>query len=205
MIDLEDIRQFLPTYLSQGSYDSFLDELKQFIRANSKPFYTTALRDEPILFQGDGLQGLLVINPPDTRVGPAPAILLSNTCDVDPNNQRMFGAHLSYAPIFSLERYLEALRPAASAHTIDVHRNDIRQQLITQIFFLPEGGKLKGDSIVFLDRTMSSASESVVRERVPEIRLFTLSNFGAWLFALKLSIHFCRIRDKVDRDAGVFV
>src|SRR5262245_32444762 len=148
MINLEDIREFLPTYLSQGSYTAFLDEIRQFLSDNSKPFYTTALYDERILFQGDGLNEMLVINLQDTRIGPASAILFSNTCDVSPDNTRLFDTHLSYAPIFSLERYLDALRANNSAEKVEAHERDIKQQLITQIFFLPKGGKLNADSIV---------------------------------------------------------
>jgi hypothetical protein len=32
--------------------------------------------------------------------------------------------------------------------------------------------------------------------------LFTLSNFGFYLYLLKLSIHFTRIQEKIDRSTG---
>lgn len=202
MISLDDIRQFLPTFLSQGSQSAFLDEIRHFLASNSKPFYTSALSHQLILFQGDGLDGMLVINLPDPTIGTAPAMLYSNTCDVDPKNRRLFTTQLSYAPIFPLDRYLELLLAEHPRARVESHEHEIRQQLITQIFFLPKGGKLQRDSLVFLDRTMSAASATVAREKVPDLRLFTLSDFGAWLFALKLSIHFCRVRDQVDRTAG---
>lgn len=202
MISLEDIRRFLPTFLSQGSETAFLEEIRQFLDSNSKPFYTSALTHHGILFQGDGLQGLLVINLPDPTIGRAPALLFSNTCDVSPENKRLFTSNISYAPIFPLIGYLGALRAQYSSARVDSHERDVRQQLITQVFFLPQGGKLHEDSLVFLDRTMSASSTTIDRNKVPDLRLFTLSDFGAWLFALKLSIHFCRIRDNVDRNAG---
>ncbi len=205
MISLEDIREFLPKFLSQGSETAFLDEIKQFLSAGARPFYTSALAGQPILFQGDGIEGMLVINLPDSRIAPAPAMLFSNTCDASPDNQRLYSAVLSYAPIFSLERYLTSLRGKYPQERIDAHERDIRAQIITQIFFLPKGGNLQGDSLVFLDRTMSASIETVGRDQLLARRLYTLSDFGAWFFALKLSIHFCRFRDKVDRTAGVII
>jgi hypothetical protein len=204
MISLEDIRNYLPSFLSQGSEQAFLEEIRVFLSQNSKqPFYTSALSRETILFQGDGLEGMLVINLPDVTIKRAPAMLLSNTCDVHSDNKRLFSSCLTYAPIFSLDKYLYTLRTHYDDARVKAHEDAIRNQLITQIFFLPNGARLGGDCLVFLDRAMSASSGSVNREKLSDLRLFTLSDFGAWLFALKLSIHFCRIRDRVDRTAGV--
>ncbi len=204
----DELHQFLPTFLSQGSQDAFIDEIKYFLASQqAKPFYSFALTEKSILFQGDGLSGLSIINLPDPTIRPGSAVLLSNTCDMDPSNRRLFDSSLTYAPIFSLQRYLEALRrefPNDDDRVIN-HENSIRQQLITQIFFLPQGGKLQDDSIIFLDRIVSASSKTINRDQIAQSRIFTLSDFGAWLLALKLSIHFCRIRDRVDRNAGTIV
>jgi hypothetical protein len=198
----DELRQFLPTFLSQGSQKAFIDEIKYFLTSQPKPFYTSALATTAILFQGDGLHGLSIINLPDPTIKAGSALLLSNTCDMDPSNRRLFDSSLTYAPIFSLQRYLGVLLKRFPKDRINTHESDIRQQLITQIFFLPKGGKLQEDSIVFLDRIVSAPSKTINIDKVPQDRLFTLSDFGAWLLALKLSIHFCRIRDRVDRNAG---
>ncbi len=203
-IAIEEIRNFLPTFLSQGSESAFLDELTHFLRhSENQPFFTEALSDQNFILQGDGLEGLLIINLPDTTVKQGKGIVLSNSCDINPLNDRLFEASLCYAPIFSLPAYLEALRKHFPKHRVDFHERDIRRQAITQIFFLPKGGKLDNDALVFLDRIVSIANQSIDRTNVSDRRLFILSDFGAWLFTLKLSIHFCRIRDKVDRVAGV--
>lgn len=198
----EELRQFLPTFLSQDSQKAFIEELKYFLTSQARPFYTSAWADTATLFQGDGLKGLAIINLPDPTIKSGSALLLSNTCDMDPSNRRLFDSSLTYAPIFSLQRYLGVLLTQVSKERINVHETDIRQQLITQIFFLPQGGNLPEDSIVFLDRIVSAPSRTIDLDKVPQNRLFTLSDFGAWLLALKLSIHFCRIRDRVDRNAG---
>jgi hypothetical protein len=203
---VDELHRFLPTFLSQGSREAFIDEIKYFLSAEQgKSFYTYALTEYPILFQGDGLRGLSIINLPDPTIKPGSAVLLSNTCDMDPSNRRLFDSSLTYAPIFSLQKYLEALRREFPNDRVTNHEASIRQQLITQIFFLPKDGKLKDDSIVFLDRIVSASSATINRDQIAQHRLFTLSDFGAWLLALKLSVHFCRIRDRVDRNAGKIV
>src|SRR5262249_11451481 len=150
-------------------------------------------------FQGDGLVGLPLVNLREASLKQGRAFLVSNTCDVDLSNSRMFAVSLTYAPILSLSRYLNALRQQYPQERSAQLEQEIRQQAIPQIFFLAKKGKLNEDWFVRLDRMMSCASTTVEREKVPDIRLFTLSDFGAWLLALKLSIHFCRIRDQVDR------
>jgi len=202
-IPLEEIRKFLPTFLSHGSDTAFLDEIRHFLQSESRPFYTQALREAPFIFQGDGLEGLLIINLPDTTTELGAGMVLSNSCDINPENERLFSASLCYAPIFSLPAYLDALRKEFAEDRVVSHERELRRQSITQIFFLPQGGKLENDAIVFLDRVISISNDTVDRSNLPDRRLFTLSDFGAWLFALKLSIHLCRIRDKVDRIAGV--
>jgi hypothetical protein len=59
-------------------------------------------------------------------------------------------------------------------------------------------GKLD-DSIVFFDRVCNFPNKLIVRQNLKSRRLFTLSDYGAYLFLFKLSIHFTRIQDKVDR------
>jgi hypothetical protein len=205
-ISFEEIRKFLPTFLSQGSENAFVEEITHFLQqSENRPFYTDALREAPMVFQGDGLEDLLIINLPDTATRQGKGIVLSNSCDINPLNQRLFDASLCYAPIFSLPAYLDALRKQFSEERVAAHERALRRQAITQIFFLPKGGNLENDAIVFLDRIISTANQSVSRNDLSDRRIFTLSDFGAWLFTLKISIHFCRIRDQVDRAAGVIV
>lgn len=203
MMPLEDIQRFLPTFLSHGSESAFVEEIRRFHEGHAQPFYTSRLSHEPLLFQGDGVRDFLLINLPDPQIRKGPGLLLSNTCDASLENKRFFDGSLSYAPIFRLDAYLDTLLKEHASERIAEHARALRGQEITQIFFLPKGGGLAGDSLVFLDRTMTAPTATVDRSRLNETRLFTLTDFGAWLLALKLSVHFCRVRDRVDRNAGV--
>lgn len=82
------------------------------------------------------------------------------------------------------------------------HLNDLKRQYITQALYLPKGAKLKNDSIVFFDRAISLPLTEELVEQFCKRKIFTLSNFGFYLFLLKISIHFTRIQEKIDRATG---
>ena len=81
---------------------------------------------------------------------------------------------------------------------IDEKLAAIRVQKTNNLFFLPSGGPLVDDHVVRLDdaHSMPVAVHNAARDRG---KLFTLSNTGFYMLALKLSIHFCRLQEKVNR------
>ena len=84
--------------------------------------------------------------------------------------------------------------------SINDHIARIKKQYISHIFFLPAGSQLENDSIVLFDRINSLPNSLQDRNKIPEQRLFTLSDYGFYLFLYKLSIHFTRIRENVSRN-----
>lgn len=200
----EDISKFLPRYLSDDSTENLRKGLEQFTkRAISCSLYTNRLIQEKTIFQGDALEGMLIVKLPETKIQAAKAIILSNTCDIDLNNQRLFESMIVYAPIFDLEKYEQALKNKQGTDSkIKDHLTAIRQQTITQIFHIPAGGFLKKDGIVFLDRVCSCVNTTIDRSTITSKRLFTLSDFGHYLFLFKLSLHFTRLTSKVDRGSA---
>lgn len=200
-MDTEDIKLYLPQYLSEDGMAALKKELKQFGSGHdSGAYFTTRLKDEPFLFQGDGVMAP-ICNLPDTRVQDAPVILLSNTCDMDISNARLNPCRIMYAPILNLEKYVEALqRSGVSEDRIKSHVADIKNQQISQILYLPTEPFFNHDSIVMFDRGMSIALTQENIDKMLKSRFFTLSNYGFYLFLLKISYHFTRIQEKVDRS-----
>lgn len=219
----EDIAIYLPKYLSDDSSNALKEELKNFPTDGTKDtIYTSQLSQEEILFQGDGIVAMKTANLIKEEFKEIPAILLSNTCDMDTRNNRLFGTQICYAPIINLEKYLNSLSSfllkketninkaldktqieQKVSQVIDNHLNDIKTQRITQVLFLPKGGSLVADSLVFLDRIFNVDTNHINRKNLKSDRLFTLSDYGLYLFLLKLSIHFTRIQEKVDRFKGI--
>jgi len=89
-----DISLYLPKYLSAESTKVLLEELRKFPDNLNQKFYTQHFLSKNVIFQGDGIKDFPVINLPDTKIGTSPVIILSNTCDVDLNNQRDFPSQI---------------------------------------------------------------------------------------------------------------
>jgi len=198
---LEDFKLYLPKFLSTESDKELFDNLKDFPGNIDTRIYTNYLADKEIIFQGDGINNMLFVNLPNPEIKPVPGMILSNTCDIDLVNIRNFPSQVVYAPIFNLEKYYDALvkNSKKTVEQLSSHIKSIKKQEITQIFYLPKvEGKIE-ESIVFFDRVCNLPNKLIERNNLNDRRLFTLSDYGAYLFLLKLSIHFTRIQDKVER------
>ncbi|MCL8009176.1 hypothetical protein M8845_17240 [Gelidibacter japonicus] len=200
---LEDFKLYLPKFLSAESEKELFDGLKDFPNNIDTRLYSNYLTETDIIFQGDGISDMLYVNLPNPDIKPVPSMILSNTCDIDIHNVRNFPSQVVYAPIFNLTKYQDALynKSEKTKEQIDSHIQSIKNQEITQIFYLPEVDSKIKDSIVFFDRVCNLPNKSISRDNLKEKRLFTLSDYGAYLFILKMSIHFTRIQDKVERKS----
>jgi hypothetical protein len=198
----EDIKKFLPQYLSAESANKMFEQLSAFPTDGTKDVvYTSALLNNPHLFQGDGIANVEYIDFPDSKVGKLKVILFSNTCDMNMENQRPNPSRIMYAPLINFEKYAAGVRKKFPDKA-ENHIQAIKSQHVTQALFLPKGGKLEYDAIVFFDRAISlPLSQSLVNEMINN-RIFTLSDFGFYLFLFKMSMHFTRIQEKLDRNAG---
>jgi len=195
----EDIRQYLPKYLSPSSYSEILDELKGFPENIDERMYFKPSDD--ILYQGDVISDMPIVDMDNLNKGikHSPALILSNTCDMDLNNERPFMSRIMYAPLISLKKYSDSLlKRGVLKSKIENHINNIKKQQVTSIFFLPKS-ELFDDSFVFLDRILNIDVGFVDRNRLNECRLSSLGNYGFYLLLFKLSVHFSRMQEGVDR------
>lgn len=200
-MNLDDLKIYLPKYLSEESENELFISLKDFPSNIDQRLYTNYLKSEPIIFQGDGLQSLLAINLPSTETKIVSGMVISNTCDIDPTNKRNFPSQIIYAPIIDFKKYSDSLKQKLPAEKVYSHLEAIRKQFVTQIFYLPPlSDKLK-ESIVFLDRLHNIKNDYCDRSELDSSRIFTLSDYGNYLFLFKLSLHFTRIQDKVERKS----
>lgn len=196
------IKTFLPKYLSSESTKELLDLFKEFPHNLDSRFFTSFLNNEQVIFQGDGLKNLPIVDLPNTTIKHHNCIIFSNTCDIDTSNDRFFPSSICYAPILKLSNYETLIRQKSQKTTlqIDNHIQDIRKQRITQILYLPPNAGLNYESIVFLDKINSISNTHIDRKSLN--KLFVLSDYGLYVFLLKISIHFTRVQEKVDRFKG---
>lgn len=204
--DIESFKIYLPSYLSEDSVRALFKSISDFIeKAESNGYYTSHLKDEKIIFQGDCLKAMPIINLPNKTIKDLPVIVLSNTCDMDLGNDRVFGSQIVYAPIMQLSKYINLYRTNLVNKGLKTEEQlqsllvSIRKQEKTDLFYLPKINNILEESIALLDRTCNCENKYISRDDLKNNRTFTLSNFGAYLLLLKLSIHFTRFQDKVDR------
>lgn len=203
-MDLEkDLRLYLPQYLSEDNLVELRKQLKAFGEGHDTgEYFTSRLKEEPFLFQGDGVKSIMCNLPDPTLKEDVPVLLLSNTCDMDINNKRLNQCRIMYSPILNLDKYIAVLeRKGLSTNQISNHLKEIKNQAISQILYLPTAILWGHDSIVMFDRTISIPLSKESIEKMIYTRSFSLSNYGFYLLLLKLSYHFTRIQEKVDRSA----
>lgn len=200
----DELRLFLPKYLSAENYDILIKELESFPNNIDRRMYT-CIQDEHLICQGDVLSSLpyCEIDHLGNGVKTISCIVLSNTCDTDINNTRLFSSRIQYSPLVSLEKYRSVLKKHAgvSEQQIDDHIKSIKSQHISQILYLPESHQFK-ESIVFFDKTINIDSRSIDRNTLKCRRLVSLSDYGFYMLLFKLSVHFCRVQEHVERGSS---
>ena len=200
-LNLDKFKLFLPKYLSPNSQEELFACLRDFPNNIDSRFYTLHLRNEEILFQGDGVKDLLVINLPEPEIKPVPSLILSNTCDIYVDEERRSKSRLIYAPIVNLKKYRDGLVNSGlkSEKDVENHIKSIKNQFVSNILYLPKLNDNIDESIVFLDRINNCDRDFLSSEKLKDLRVFSLSNYGHYMLVFKLSLHFSRIIENYDR------
>lgn len=197
---VDDIKLYLPQYLSSEEQGRLREELAKFPTDGTKDtVYTSIFKDADYVLQGDAIGFMPYLIFPSTDIRKVPVTLLSNTCDMSNDNKRMYDSRVMYAPILNLEKFEMSLRKKYDNQRVDNLIKSIKAQHISQILYLPKGGSMQYEGIVFFDRAISAPLNKELVCQMCANRMFSLSNFGFYLFLLKLSIHFTRVQEKIDR------
>lgn len=195
-LTVESIRDQIPFYLTKEQQEGLVKALADFPAGMN--YYTN--KHETDLLQGDCWTSLHLFRFETGERKAVRGIILSNSCDVAPENQRDTPVRLLFAPIISLNAFVSLLeKNGLKAASIESKVKAIREQKITSIFFLPRGGALSTDYIAILDDVHAMPSESFFKTG-DKAKLATLSLPGFYMFLLKLSVHFCRFHENVVRD-----
>lgn len=191
------LQRYIPTSLLPEERDQLLRDLRSF-PANSNLFYC-AQTENPL--QGDGWRGFSFhkYHNGEKRDGVA-GIILSNSCDIDPENLRDVESWVLFAPLISFSRYIERIEASGSKNEsqIDDVKNSIRTQQITNLFYLPFVEGAEDETIAVLDR-VAAEPLSAFWKNDHKSRLFSLSQNGIYLFLAKLGLHLMRIESDIRR------
>jgi hypothetical protein len=155
------------------------------------------------LLQGDVFDGVPCVQRHSQALAIAPrrVIMVSNSCDADAGNPRPIPLDITVAPVLRLSRYQEMLlaNGVEQPKVEDIVRS-IKRQEKTNLVYLPVGGKLPEEMVVLLDQIQSLPSKEFQAANTQ--RLAVLTQRGFWLFLVKLSMHFLRPHEGVDRQAA---
>lgn len=194
--DVDDLRQHFPDYLSSDKKEKLADALDSF-DSSSSPLYTTQSVED--LLQGDIWSGFEIVEFESGERRWIKGIVLSNSCDVSTDNSRHTPPNIVIAPVVklsSLRRVLE--EHGIEKNSIDSKIQAIERQMVTSIFFLPQAFCLPEPHVVLLDH-LHSVPLGVFEKREDRSRVLSLNLLGFYIFIFKLSVHFCRMHENVDR------
>lgn len=192
LLELAD--RFLPSYLLPGARSQLLAQINDF--PHDKGYYSAI--EDPDVLQGDVWHGLVVVNFDTREARSTRGILISNSCDISVDNRAIEGQGLVFAPTIRLDRFADLLRQSGrDDEQVNSTLDRLKKQHINNAFYLPGFGE-QPESLVLLDNIHSMPLNAFwALEKTRHLRL---SDFGFWLFLLKLSIHFTRLHEAVRRD-----
>ena len=143
MTSFEDIKKYLPQYLSDSDARQLFSSLKDFPNNIDSRFYSNYVLDDNILYQGDCLKDIPTFNLPDTQSKMSQSMAISNTCDMDLSNKRLWNTRILFSQIILLERLVKGLYQKFPEDKVSNYINSLKKQQITNAFYLPKSQKLR--------------------------------------------------------------
>jgi len=201
--DTEDLQRHIPYYLTSEDQNTLLNELKAISEGSKGRYLLSKFNDhfQNEMLQGDGWKGFQLFSFDRRTQHTVRGIVLSNSCDIDPTNRRGVPRRRVFAPLVRLSKYENLLLKSIDRRRVDDKLASIRAQKTTNIFYLPARESLEDDYIARLDDVhsmpLSDLSESECGKK-----LFTLNNTGFYMFIFKISIHFCRLQENINRQGS---
>lgn len=197
--DAEQLKTQIPFYLTAApAQKELVRNLEALNGGAATGYYISSARepDADAMLQGDGWRGFQLFSFDADEMRAVQGIVLSNSCDISRDNNRAIAPKIVFVPIVKLTAIEARLKAHGLANNaISGRVTAMKSQSVTNIFYLPAGESLKEDYVALLDdiHSMPVASHN------GNEKLFTLSMAGFYLFSFKLSVHFCRLHENVDR------
>lgn len=201
----EQFREALPPFLNREDYDRVVAELEKY--PDTSAYYEKAYQyyetEESSIaqkvFQGDGWHSIPIRDPVTGASKTVSGIVLSNTCDIDPENVGRPSRRVVIAPLIPLERYEAKLRRIKSNESVRGTLDQVRQQRPSYTFYLPATPISLRERVVILDDLYSVPLDEF--ERCRSGLAFRLNYLGILIFRFKLQIHFLRPHEGPIRSA----
>ncbi|MBL1261076.1 MAG: hypothetical protein COB33_011150 [Thiotrichaceae bacterium] len=196
--ELKEAARYLPPYLLPKQREQLFEEIRSFPEKANYYLARNTYANE--MLQGDGWGEFKYFDPLTGKEQQVKGLLLSNSCDISTNNQRTLPVKVLFSPLLKLDLYLRRVANSKGEQRAQSIAKAIKDQCITSIFYLPASEQLPFETIALLDNVVSIPLNHCIEQR-PE-KLFCLSQFGFYLFIMKLSIHLTRYQEEIARFDG---
>lgn len=193
-----DLNIYFPAYLTDKAKGKMSKLVRDFAARRSElPYFQDINTD--LLLQGDCLEGVPLYNHLSSKLSERKVMVISNTCDIAPENKRNEAIQVTVAPILKFRGLKDVWRKeGASDERITAALDAIENQENTQYFYLPPSPLIDQKCAVSFARAQSMPIKLINELKDPLAKL-SLSQAGFWLLTLKLSMHFCRLHEGVKR------
>jgi hypothetical protein len=202
--DADALKLQIPYYLSaEPARKAFVSELESLSNGVAKGYLIDGSRDifRDEILQGDGLSGFQAFSFRSKKLENLRGIIISNSCDIAPENERVLPLNVAFVPIVKMASLaLLWEKSGLSGQKIEQKLSSIRAQSVSSTFYLPAEGPLKDEYVALLS-DVHSIPINVFTESA--VKIFTLSMAGFYLFVFKLSVHFCRLQENIDRNSNL--
>lgn len=185
-----DIKQYLPQYLSDNAKMALSRSLDEFPE-NPKMYMSSSIfkENERKILQSDIFECEKIFNGENAKV-----MVISNSCDNSDENIRDYPVCVSFVIVLSLSKIKERLeKEIQDTQRVEDKIDAIKKQYITTMFYLPGY-----DMVAMLDRTMHLYPNEFKGKIIK--KTISLNNYGFYVFLFKLSYHFTRLREGLQRD-----
>lgn len=192
----EELSVFLSEHLLKDSLEPVVRELQEVQAGRGM----VVADHEDSLLQGDVYEGVpCVRRQGELAITPQRVMLVSNSCDATPDNPRPIPLDLTVAPVLRLSRYRDLLAASGKATDAQIADmvNSIKRQEKTHLVYLPAGGNMEEEMVALLDKVQSLPAPDF--HGANPRRLAVLTDRGFWIFLVKLSMHFLRPHEGVQR------
>jgi len=202
---LERIESLFPKELSDQKKGRLREGLRQFLKEGVQEkiytdFYSSDIR--PYFLQGDLISELRFpewnLEDRDFSKAYYNAVILSNTCDIDEENQRSVPKRVLLAKLINLKDFEEGLIfhqiPSQSQILLS-----LKNQEYSNLMYFPSINGL--EYVAYLDEVSWISTEELnsLKEGISQNRIATLEYFGYYLFMFKVAYHLCRLPEETER------
>ena len=191
----DNLEKFIPYYLTKEVKEGLKKALLEW---REKPIRFYADNENPEPNQGDGIAAVDLYNPNTGASRAMHVVVITNSCDIAQGDTQSPYARVLVAPLIDFEKYLDTLLGLGwNQGKIESHKTSVINQEVTTLFHIPSIPKLENKDYIISFNDLHSIPLSRIRESPKKI--YDLHLHGFYLFIFKLSIHFCRFGEALQR------